>query len=252
LEDHSKDLFSKQSKKYAISRPTYPKALIDYIVGLVEQKRLAWDCATGSGQAAVALSTYFEQVIASDISVRQLENAQHRNNIRYEVFPAEKTPFTENSIDLIAVAQALHWFEFDRFYGEVNRILRRKGGVLAAWAYGLHSVSPEIDVITHNLYEDVLGPYWPAERKHIEAKYETIPFPFEQIVVPEFQIELLWDARSLIDYIYTWSSVQKFIEKNNQDPVMAFIPQIEKAWGVKEDRRKVVWPLYIKAGRLKH
>jgi hypothetical protein len=97
----------------------------------------------------------------------------------------------------------------------------------------------------------VLGPYWPAERKHIEGKYETIPFPFEQIVVPKFQIELLWDARSLIDYMYTWSSVQKFVEKNNQDPVREFIPQIEKAWGVKEHRRKVVWPLYVRAGRLK-
>jgi SAM-dependent methyltransferase len=249
LDRHAKDLFSKQSKEYSVSRPTYPRALFDYILSLVPHKKFAWDCATGNGQAAVVLSDFFEQVVASDISAKQLENAQRRDNIRYEIFPAEKTPFREDSVDMITVAQALHWFDFDRFYSEVNRVLRRKSGVLAAWAYGLHSVSPEIDAITYELYEGVLGSYWPSERKFIDARYETIPFPFEQFTVPEFQIELEWDAMSLVSYIHTWSSVQKFIEKNDRDPVKEFVPLFQQAWGAKDQRRKVVWPLYVKVGR---
>jgi ubiquinone/menaquinone biosynthesis C-methylase UbiE len=157
-----KDLFSKQSKKHAVSRPTYPASLFDFLAGLVDCKDLAWDCATGNGQAAVALSKYFRQVIANDISKEQIENAKRKGNIRYGVFAAEKTTLAASSVDLITVAQALHWLNFKEFYKEAKRVLR-KGGVIAAWSYGLHSISPEIDKVTHRLYEDILARYWPME-----------------------------------------------------------------------------------------
>ena len=111
----AKDLFSAQSKEYASSRPTYPRALFEFIVGLVDEKNLAWDCATGNGQAALVLTDYFKQVIASDISARQLENARQESNIKYQIFRAEDTPLKDNSVDLITIAQALHWFDLDRF-----------------------------------------------------------------------------------------------------------------------------------------
>jgi ubiquinone/menaquinone biosynthesis C-methylase UbiE len=258
-----KDLFSKQSKVYASSRPTYPRAIFEFIVGLVDERNLAWDCATGNGQAAVVLADYFKQVVASDISTKQIENAQRKSSINYQIFPAEKTPLEDNSVDLITVAQALHWFDFDRFYNEAKRVLRKRdedgkksggGGVIAAWAYGLHAISPEIDKVTHHLYEDILGDkYWPKERKYVESRYETIPFPFEQIPAPQFQIQLSWNMSELINYFYTWSSVQKFIEKNNYDPVSKIRGSLEYAWGGKEhiyQKRSVVWPLYIKVGKL--
>ena len=161
-----KDLFSSKSKEYASSRPKYPRSLFEFLVRLVPHRNLAWDCATGNGQAAVFLSEYFEQVIASDASNEQIVNAQPRNNIRYEVFPAERTNLADSSVDLITIAQALHWFDLDDFYKEAKRVLRKhdngsdggNGGVIAAWAYGLHSVSAKIDTITHLLYEDILGP----------------------------------------------------------------------------------------------
>lgn len=252
MEKQSKDLFSKQSKEYAVSRPRYPVSFFDYLIGLVQRRKLTWDCATGNGQAAVALSSSFEQVVASDISAKQIENAQRKSNIRYEVFPAEKASLEDDSVDLITVAQALHWFDFDAFYREVKRVLRKKegGGILAAWAYGLHSINPEIDAITYELYENILGSYWPSERKYVEDRYETIPFPFEQFSVPEFRIELDWDLNALINYLFTWSSVQKYIEKNNVDPVKEIIPQLEKAWVTTDQKRKVVWPMYLKIGKL--
>lgn len=255
-----KDLFSSNSKEYASSRPTYPRSLFEFLVGLVRYRNLAWDCATGNGQAAVFLSEHFEQVIASDASKEQIENAQPRDNIRYEVFPAEKTTLVDNSIDLITIAQALHWFDLDEFYKEVKRVLRKDdnggdtngSGVIAAWAYGLHSISTEIDNITHLLYEDILGSYWPKERKIVENKYHDISFPFQEIDMPVFQIELDWTLSELIGYLYTWSSVQKFIEKNNSDPIKQINDDLAAAWGDKNTwhkRRRVVWPIYIRVGR---
>jgi ubiquinone/menaquinone biosynthesis C-methylase UbiE len=244
-----KDLFSKQSKEYAVSRPTYPESLFDFLAGLVDRKDLAWDCATGNGQAAVALSKYFQQVIASDISKKQLENAKRKSNIRYEVFPAEKTILEDNSVDLITVAQALHWFDFEKFYREVKRVLR-EGGVIAAWTYGLTSVSPEIDKITYRLYKDILGRYWPKEIKYIENRYEDVPFPFKQLPTPQFQIKLNWNLSELLNYLYTWSSVQKFLEKNDHDPLKQIRGSLEEAWGKHgQQKRQVVWPIYIKVGR---
>jgi len=254
-----KDLFSKQSKEYARSRPTYPRALFEYIVSLVDARNLAWDCATGNGQAAIALADYFKQVVASDISAKQIENSQQRSNITYRIFPAEKTPLEDNSVDLITVAQALHWFDFDQFYSEVKRVLKKKkngksetGGIIAAWTYGLHSISPEIDKVSFHLYEDILGDkYWAPERKYVEAKYETIPFPFEQVPAPQFQIELSWNMLDLVNYFHSWSSVQKFMEKNKHDPVSDILDSLEDAWGGKDrvnEKRKVVWPLYVKLG----
>lgn len=252
-----KDLFSSNSKEYASSRPRYPRSLFEFLVGLVRHRNLAWDCATGNGQAAVVLSEYFEQVIVSDASKEQIENAESRKNIRYEVFPAERTSIADSSVDLISIAQAIHWFDLDDFYKEAKRVLTKGandggcGGVIAAWAYGLHSVSKEIDKIIHLLYEDILGPYWPKERKIIENKYQDIPFPFQEIETPAFHIELDWSLSELLGYLYTWSSVQKYIQKNNSDPVKQVYDSLAAVWGDKNTwhKRKVVWPIYMRVGR---
>jgi ubiquinone/menaquinone biosynthesis C-methylase UbiE len=253
-----KDLFSSKSREYASSRPKYPKVLFEFLVGLVPRRNLAWDCATGNGQAAVRLSEYFEQVLASDASKEQIANAQQRDNIHYEVFPAERSNLADNSVDLITIAQALHWFDLDNFYKEARRVLRKEDngssgnyGVIAAWAYGLHSVSPEIDTIVHILYEDIVGPYWSKERKIVENKYQDISFPFQEIKTPAFRIELDWDLSELISYLNTWSSVQKFIEKNNSDPVKQIYDDLARAWGERQiwHKRRVVWPIYMKVGR---
>jgi SAM-dependent methyltransferase len=249
----SHDLFSRQSKEYSISRPTYPESLFDFLLGLVNRKELAWDCATGNGQAAVALSKYFRKIIASDISKKQIENARRtESNIRYEVFPAEKaTAIEDNSVDLITVAQALHWFNFEEFYGEAKRVLRKDGGVIAAWAYGLHSISPEIDKVTSYLYEDILGKYRPKEWKYIENRYEDLPFPFLHIPTPQFEIKLNWNLLDLVDYLHTWSSVQKFLEENgNRDPLEEVRGKLEELWGDVKGIRQVVWPIYLKVGRI--
>jgi hypothetical protein len=83
------------------------------------------------------------------------------------------------------------------------------------------------------LYEDILGPYWPKERRIVEDKYQGIPFPFEEVDPPVFKIELNWSLSELVGYLYTWSSVQKFIQKNNSDPVKQVYNYLAAAWGEK-------------------
>ncbi|UVS67766.1 class I SAM-dependent methyltransferase [Nitrososphaera viennensis] len=244
-----KDLFSKQSKEYAASRPTYPRALFEFLAVLVGRRELAWDCATGNGQAAALLAGYFKQVVASDASKKQIENARAGPNVRFAVFPAEKPDLADNSVDLITVAQALHWFRFDDFYREVRRVAR-KDAVIAAWTYGLHSVSPEVDKVTQTFYKDIVGRYWPPEVRYVENRYENIPFPFPQVETPDLKIELEWDMQNLVGYLYSWSSTQKYIEENKSDPVKMIYPELEAAWGKENAQRKVTWPIYMKAGRL--
>jgi hypothetical protein len=244
-----KDLFSKQSSEYAASRPTYPRELFEFLAGLVERRELAWDCATGNGQAAAALAGYFHNVIASDASKKQIENARAGPNVRFAVFPAEKPDLADASVDLITIAVALHWFRFDDFYREVRRVAR-KGAIIAAWAYGLHSISPEIDRITQTYYKDIVGRYWPPEIRYVENGYEDIPFPFPQIKTPDFKIELEWDMQNLLGYLYSWSGTQKYIDENKSDPVEMIYSELKAAWGEEHAKRKVTWPICMKVGRL--
>src|SRR5690242_14801535 len=181
-----KDNFSRQAADYAKYRPDYPSSLFDFILSKVQDRNSAWDCATGNGQTAKMLANYFQKVYATDISQKQLDNAVSANNIIYEMQPAESTSFEDNSFDLVTVSQALHWLQFDRFYAEVNRVTKNNGWI-AVWTYSLPAISSEIDrIIDHEFYKAVIGPYWDAERKHVDAHYTTIPFPFKEIECPVF------------------------------------------------------------------
>jgi ubiquinone/menaquinone biosynthesis C-methylase UbiE len=151
-----KDNFSTQATQYAKFRPTYPQGLYDFINSEVKNKALAWDCATGNGQIAVQLAQTFEQVVATDISEKQLANAPQKNNITYKVEPAEKTTFKDHSVDLITVGQAIHWFNFGQFFDEVRRILK-PDGLFIAVGYELMKINPAIDILIDNFYNNIVG-----------------------------------------------------------------------------------------------
>ena len=170
-----KDHFSGHAACYQQFRPNYPDALFTYLAALCPAHELAWDCATGNGQAAVALAPHFERVIATDASAQQIDQAGPHPNVEYLVAPADKAPINDGIVDLVTVAQALHWFDVKSFYAEVNRSLK-SGGVLAVWCYQLHSINPEIDSIVTQLYSGIVGPYWPPERKIVEDGYKSLPY----------------------------------------------------------------------------
>jgi SAM-dependent methyltransferase len=242
-----KDNFSSQAAVYAKYRPAYPAALFDFILSHAKGREAAWDCATGNGQTAKELSPHFKKVLATDISRKQLDNAIAAENIFYSVQPAEQTGFAENSIDLITVSQALHWFNFEKFYKEAVRV-SKPGCWLAVWMYSLLRISPDIDMIIEDYHFQALEKYWDNERKHVDNNYSTIPFPFPGIETPPFSIEYLWGLDELEGYLNTWSALQKFITANGYSPVPELIKKIQPFW---KDKMRIVFPVYLRMGQVK-
>jgi ubiquinone/menaquinone biosynthesis C-methylase UbiE len=220
--------------------------LFRWLGSVAPSTHLAWDCATGNGQAAGELAKVFDCVIATDASEKQVASAEANSRVKYGVAPAEQSGLDAGSVDLVTVAQALHWFDLDRFYAEVRRILKPKG-ILAAWAYKLATVSPAIDAIVNHYYSDVVGPYWPAERVLVE-KFEELPFAFEQMAAPPFEMAADWEAEQLLGYLRTWSATQRFMTAERHDPLEKIEGELREAWG--EDTHRVVWPLTVRVGRL--
>lgn len=243
-----KDLFSKQAEEYAKYRPVYPQELYNFIFGHVTRFDLAWDCGTGNGQAAVALAGQFKRVIATDMSGNQIRFAKIQPNITYQVCPAEKTPFPSSSFDLVTVAQALHWFDFDHFYPELKRVLKPEG-IFAAWSYGLARVDPKVDKVIDYLHYDILKLYWDPRRLLVDENYQTIPFPLSKFNTPVFFIEALWTFEYYVNYISkTWSAVQTYLEKNGSNPMDLIKEDIKKAWGNIQSSKIITWPVALLLG----
>jgi SAM-dependent methyltransferase len=181
-----KDHFSKQAADYAKFRPRYPHEMFEYLGSLSPTHQLAWDCGTGNGQAAVALAEVFDRVIATDASEKQIAKAQPHERVEYRVARAENSGMQPETLDLVLVAQALHWFDLPRFYEEVRRVLKNNG-VFAASAYNLLRIEPAIDEIVNRYYHEVVGPFWPLERKLVE-NFADLSFPFHEIEPPKIQM----------------------------------------------------------------
>lgn len=240
-----KDNFSVQAEDYSKFRPHYPPEMLEYIVSFVKSRDCALDVATGNGQVAAALAGYFKKVYATDISKNQLENAIKKDNIIYQQESAERTGFADGMFDLITVAQAIHWFDFDAFYKEVHRILK-PGGVIAIMGYGLLTTNPEADSIIRHFYKNIIGPYWDPERRYIDEDHKTIPFPFEEIKAKSFTNRFTWTFEQLKGYLSTWSAVQHYIRQNDTDPLEIIEKELKDVWG-KSDMQ-VVFPLLLRIG----
>lgn len=239
--------FIGQASFYAQYRPHYPQELYDFILSHVQKKDRAWDCATGSGQVAAQLATHFKQVIATDVSQAQLDNARQAPNIKYLVAPAESTSLETNAFDLITVAQAIHWFDIDQFYREVKRV-STKNALLGVIGYNRLLVDQQIDPIIHAYYEKMFtGAGFKGCRRLVETEYRTISFPFEEITSPKFYAEYEWTIEDLNGFFYSWSSVQKYREKHGEDPTTTIIEQLRPVWGKK---RRVSFPVFLRLGKV--
>ncbi|MBS1555680.1 MAG: class I SAM-dependent methyltransferase [Bacteroidetes bacterium] len=243
----AKDLFSNYAQQYQSFRPTYPAELFEFIYRHTNNFDTAWDCATGNGQAAIVLANKFRKVYATDISQSQLAHATQANNVEYSTVAAEDTKFADGTFDLITVAQAAHWFNHDLFYHEANRIAK-KGATLALWGYGLLRVNSTIDHLIQDFYTKTVGPYWDPERRHIDAHYRSLPFPFEEIDTPDFSFSLQWTLEQLHGYLGTWSAVHKFKMANEFDPVAPLIEQLRPLW--EGHAQTITFPLFLRLGKL--
>ena len=241
-----KDHFSVQAADYAKFRPRYPQKLFDYLGSIAPSRQLAWDCGTGNGQAAVGLASGFDRVIATDASEKQIANAQSHEKVEYRVAPAENSGIGSETLDLIMVAQALHWFDLDHFYAEARRVLK-PDGILAASAYNLLHIEPAIDEVVNQYYYEVVGTFWPPERKFVE-QFADLPFPFHNVNAPKFEMTAQWNLHHLLGYLQTWSSTQRFITAKNSDPLEQIMDELRSAWGDPDRTRRVSWPLTLRVG----
>jgi SAM-dependent methyltransferase len=242
------DHFSGVAPAYARHRPHYSPGWFAHLANLCQNHDCAWDCATGTGQAALGLVSHFRQVIASDASAQQVAQAQAHPRIEYRVFPAESTDLGDRSLDLITVAQAYHWFDPERFFGEVQRVAR-PGAVIALWGYGLNQIQPRVDAVMQHLYTDLLREHWPLERGHIHSRYRQLPFPFPQLPFPDTVMEVEWSLADLLAYLRTWSGVLRYQEATGQDPISLLEPEFQQAWG-EQTRQTVRWPMFGYLGRI--
>lgn len=241
------DLFTSQAENYAKYRPQYPDTLFAYLASQVPRRERAWDCATGTGQAALALAPFFERIIATDRSEKQIINAARHPQITYVLEAVEHTSIESASIDLVTVAQALHWLELDQFYREVRRVLR-PGGVIAVWTFSFRSVRlpDSLNKLIKDFYLTVLKPYWP---RHFQEERER-PFPFQELSMPPFEMEATWDLEELTSFINTLSSVRRYRAETGKDPVQFIVKDMEEKWGPATRKEKITWPLNMRVGRL--
>jgi SAM-dependent methyltransferase len=244
-EDH----FSRLANAYAQYRPQYPAELYAYLAGLTPSNELAWDCGTGSGQAALGLAEHYRRVWATDASASQLAHARKHPRVCYQISHAGQSALPGRSVDLVTAAEALHWFELDSFYAEVRRVLN-PGGVLAAWCYHLPEIDPRVDALLSFYYREVVGPYWSPGIRLVEERYQTIPFPFDEVEPPHFEMRASWDLDTLLGFLYSWSANQKYIEAHGSHPVEQVQGELERAWGEASQRKPVRWRLYFRIGVL--
>jgi ubiquinone/menaquinone biosynthesis C-methylase UbiE len=244
-----KDYFSEVSSSYRDFRPHYPEELFEHLADLAPSRSTAWDCATGNGQAARLLSRYFDRVIATDASASQVENAETVERVTYRVERAESTSIETQSVDLVTVAQALHWFDLSLFEREVRRVCKPRA-VLAAWSYALLQSKPTVDAVIEKYYNGMLGDYWTEERRIVERGYKDVSFPFEPLESPSFAMHAQWSLDHMLGYLSTWSAAKRYEDRNGEDPVTLIADELTRAWGDPQSRLDVSWPLTVRFWRV--
>jgi SAM-dependent methyltransferase len=243
-----RDHFSGHAAVYAQARPGYPDALFDWLAARCGGRALCWDAGCGNGQASVALAARFDAVFATDPSAAQVASASPHPRVRYAVEPAEACSLGDGAADLVTVAQAFHWFDTTRFCAEARRVLR-PGGVVSVWTYAESRVSPAVDAVFDHLHHGLLGADWPPGREHVLSRYRELPFPFEEMSAPDFEMRCDWSLPQYLAYLRSWSASARHLARTGEDAVAAIAPAMAVAWGDPETTRPVRWPLSLRTGR---
>lgn len=199
-----------------MARPQYSIEIVAEILQHVTQQRVAWDCGTGSGQFTRLLAPHFQKVYATDLSAAQISHAPVLPNVEYRIAAAENSGLADQSVDLLTVAQAIHWFNFDAFYLEVKRVVKH-GGLFAMLGYGLiEAKNSTLNQLFQQLYYQTLQGYWDAERRHIDEHYRTIPCPFTEIATTPLTLAYQWKGEQVLNYLSTWSGLQHYQKQHAQ------------------------------------
>ncbi|KJY79271.1 hypothetical protein TW78_00780 [Vibrio coralliilyticus] len=242
-------LFSDKSELYEVARPLYPEALFEYLAKVAPSTLLAWDCACGNGQAANSLVRYFERVEATDVSSEQISNAKLNPKITYSVATSERTSFADSSFDLVCVAQALHWFDFDAYWSEVKRVLK-PDGVFAAWGYTWPSVDAAVDKVFKERILNVIEPYWAPQNRLLWDHYENIELPFSRLSTPELKMQVNWNLDEFLSFVSTFSAARRCVDDIGDSFLHEARDELIKVWGPETTKQLIDLDFVLLAGRL--
>jgi SAM-dependent methyltransferase len=243
-------LFSTVACEYSLFRPGYPAELFEWLARAAPATDAVWDCGCGSGQASVSLAAHFSRVFATDSAAEQIAAAKPHPRVSYAVAPAEHSELAAASVDLVTVAQALHWFDAETFYAEARRVAR-PGAVLAVWTYPRPQfIDTGIEARFAQFYRDVVGKYWPPERRHIVSNYTTLPFPFDELPHPPFALQLRWNLEQVLGYVSSWSATTRYREAEGRDPLPLLRAAIAPLWPAAGEQLPLRMPIVLRAGRI--
>lgn len=246
---HAVQTFGIDSSGYRAARPTYPRAVFAWLAQLAPSLDRAWDCATGNGQAAVALAEHFARVDATDASAEQLAHAAPHPRVHYAVAPADRSGLPDGAIDLVTIAQAMHWFADDAFFAEVARVAR-PGGVIAAIGYGFLRVGDAIDRAVEQHVLDPVAPYWAPQARLLWNGYRDVRWPFTDVPdLPVFDMHHVWTLEQLIAYFKTWSAWKLYVEAHGADVEAQARTAIGAAWGDASTPRTVTLDFVLRVAR---
>ncbi len=241
--------YSPFARQYAESRPAYPPELFAYLASLVDRHTLAWDSATGNGQAAIGLAKHFDRVMATDISAEQIRHAHIHPRVDYRVTPSEDSGLEQRSVDLVTVASAVHWFDLPSFVRKVERVVR-PGGVLAIWTYHVGCVEPPCDRVFDRFYRDIVSPYFSSGARLVDEHYETITLPGKSIETIPFSVSASWNLEQMLGFIHSWSGTQQYMKETGRDPILLIMEDLRCLWETAESVLTVRWPLFLRVSRL--
>ncbi|KAJ7446694.1 S-adenosyl-L-methionine-dependent methyltransferase [Mycena latifolia] len=269
--------------RYAASRPTYPRSLFETILNYHEKSLAlpgasaewshALDLGCGTGQATVELlnsasvqdgdelSRGFERVTGLDPSAKMIKEATAyaatlgagASTLKFIQSPAEDlSAFRDESVDLVIAAQAAHWFDWQRMWPELSRVLRH-GGTAAFWVYSEFRL-PQYPQLTPLITEYAqgtdrrtsLGPHWEPGRAILNNHlldivppatgwadftrvfftgdyYPDLPGPQLEVILRK---RMTWGGAGLHGYLRTFSALHRFQEafpadRNHKDGDMA-------------------------------
>jgi len=245
FEDH----YSGHADAYAKYRPHYPDALFAWLASVSPGRELAWDAGTGSGQVAVALANHVNRVVATDASSDQLARAAPHERVEYRNEPADRGSLPASSVDLITAGAAAHWFELDGFYREIRRVAKRSA-LVALFSYGPRDFADAVDPVVHRFQEEVLKGFWPERIQLVHDRYTTIPFPFDEIAAPPFEMTAEWNLGELLAFLETWSASQRYFLAHGKRATGEIEHELSRAWGDPATRRQLRCPLFVRAGRV--
>lgn len=237
--------FNTKSNDYESARPVYPRELFEFLKRECYSTETAWDCACGTGQVSKSLVNYFNKVYASDINENQILNSFKSESVNFSVQKAEETTFSDSFFDTVCVAQAMHWFNLEKYFREVKRVLKT-GGVFACWGYSFFKIEPDIDKVVKEILLDPIKPYWSSRNKILWDKYKDVTFPFKHIQTPEIEMNQIWTKSQLLDYVKTWSAYKRYMEDSSIDIGNIFMEKTRDIWPVDKERNvKMDFSLYL-------